>query len=124
MALLDYDAVTLGNHELDHPWEYVLKQLKGSGLYEKTTVSNLLYDDTGEHAFAPSIVMTKQIVMSDGTVQPIQVGVVGATRESISSKYQRYSGLLCGRNIYDSVSAEAKRLKEEGVDVVIAGFYC
>lgn len=120
MALLDYDAVTLGNHELDHPWEYVLKQLKGSGLYEKTTVSNLLYDDTGEHAFAPSIVMTKQIVMSDGTVQPIQVGVVGATRESISSKYQRYSGLLCGRNIYDSVSAEAKRLKEEGVDVVIA----
>ena len=120
MALLEYDAVTLGNHELDHPWEYVLKQLNGSGLYEKTTVSNLLYDDTGEHAFAPSIVVTKQIVMSDGTVQPVQVGVVGATRESISSKHQRYSGLLCGTNVYDSVSAEAKRLKEEGVDVVIA----
>lgn len=120
MALLDYDAVTLGNHELDHPWEYVLKQLQGSGLYEKTTVRNLLYDDTGETAFAPSIVMTKQIVMSDGTVQPVQVGVVGATRESLSAKHQRYSGLLCGRNIYDSVSAEAKRLKENGVDVVIA----
>jgi len=120
MSLLDYDAITLGNHELDYPWDYVVSQLKGSGLYEKTTVSNLLYDDTGESAFAPSIVMTKQIVMSDGSVLPVQVGVVGATRESISSKRQRYSGLLCGRNVYDSVSAEAKRLKESGVDVVIA----
>ena len=120
MALLKYDAVTLGNHELDYPWEYVQKQLKGSGLYEKTTVSNLLYDDTSELAFAPSIVMTKQVVMPDGAVQPVQVGVIGATRETLSSKYQRYSGLLCGSNIYDSVSAEAERLKEAGVDVVIA----
>lgn len=120
MAVLGYDAITLGNHELDHPWEYVLGQLQGSGLYDKTVVSNLLYDDTGECAFAPSIVMEKQIVMSDGNMIPLTVGVVGATRESISSKRQRYSGLLCGRNIYDSVSAEAKRLKEAGVDVVIA----
>ena len=120
MALLDYDAITLGNHELDYPWEYVLKQLTGSGLYGKTTVSNLLYDDTGEPAFAPSIVMTKQVTMSDGSVQPVKIGIVGATRESLSSKRQRYSGLLCGRSVYDSVSAEAKRLKESGVDVVIA----
>ena len=120
MALLEYDAVTLGNHELDYPWEYVQKQLKGSGLYEKTTVSNLLYDDTGELAFAPSIVMTKQVVMPDGTVQPVQVGVVGATREALSSKNQRYSGLLCGSSVYESVNEEAKRLKEAGVDVVIA----
>ena len=120
MALLDYDAITLGNHELDYPWEYVVEQLKGAGLYEKTTVSNLLYDESGEPAFAPSVVMTKEIVMPDGSLQTVEVGVVGATRESISSKYQRYSGLLCGKSIYDSVREEAKRLKEDGVDVVIA----
>lgn len=120
MAQLGYDAITLGNHELDYPWEYIQNQLKEAGLYEKTTVSNLLYDDTGETAFAPSITVTKQVVMEDGTEVPVTVGVVGATRESISSKYQRYSGLLCGRNIYDSVSAEAKRLKESGVDIVVA----
>ena len=120
MALLEYDAITLGNHELDHPWEYVLTQLNGSGLYEKTVVSNLLYDDTSEPAFAPGIVMTKQVVMPDGRVQPVKVGVVGATREALSSKNQRYSGFLCGRSVYDSVSAEAARLKEMGVDVVIA----
>jgi len=120
MALLDYDAITLGNHELDYPWEYILGQLQGSGLYEKTVVSNLLYDDTGETAFAPSIVIDKQVVMPDGNVVPVTVGVVGATRESISSKRQRYSGFLCGVDVYDSVSAEAKRLKESGVDVVVA----
>lgn len=120
MALLDYDAITLGNHELDYPWEYVTEQLKGAGLYEKTTVSNLLYDENGEPAFAPSIVVPKEIVMSDGSMQQILVGIVGATRESISSKYQRYSGFLCGKSIYDSVKDEAKRLKEDGVDIVIA----
>lgn len=120
MALLDYDAITLGNHELDYPWEYVKAQLEGAGLYEKTTVSNLLYDENGETAFAPSVVVTKEIVMPDGSLQSVRVGVVGATRESISSKYQRYSGFLCGRSIYDSVKEEAKRLKEDGVDVVIA----
>lgn len=120
MALLDYDAITLGNHELDYPWEYVVAQLEGAGLYEKTTVSNLFYDESGETVFAPSIVVPKEIMMSDGSFQSIQVGVIGATREAISSKYQRYSGFLGARNIYDSVKEEAKRLKEAGVDVVIA----
>ena len=120
MATLGYDAITLGNHELDYPWQYVLRQLEGSGFFAKTTVCNLLYDDTGDTAFAPSVVMEKEIVMQDGMVVPVKIGVVGATRESLSSKRQRYSGLLCGRSIYDSVSEEAKRLKEEGVDLVIA----
>ena len=120
MELLDYDAITLGNHELDYPWEYVTAQLEGAGLYEKTTVSNLLYDENGETAFAPSVVMTKEIVMPDGNMQSLRVGVIGATREALSSKHQRYSGFLCSRSIYDSVSEEAKRLKEDGVDVVIA----
>jgi len=120
MELLDYDAVTLGNHELDYPWEYVVNQLKGAGLYDKVTVSNLVYDDTGEPVLAPSVTFSKLIMMSDETEQEVTVGVVGATRQSLSPKRQRYSGFLYGMDIYNSVAAEAKRLKENGVDVVIA----
>lgn len=120
MELLDYDAITLGNHELDYPWEYIMKQLEGSELYDKLTVSNLVYDDTGESVLAPSVTFSKLVMMSDGTEQVVTVGVVGATRQSLSPKRQRYSGFLYGMDIYDSVSAEAKRLKEDGVDVVIA----
>ena len=120
MAMLDYDAITLGNHELDFPWEYLTNQLMESGLYPVTTVANLRHDVTGEEILPPSIVTEKMIEMSDGTVKKLRIGIVGATRQSISTKRQRYSGFLCGTDIYEAVKEEATRLKEDGVDVVIA----
>ena len=99
MAMLDYDAITLGNHELDFPWEYLTNQLMESGLYPVTTVANLRHDVTGEEILPPSIVTEKMIEMSDGTVKKLRIGIVGATRQSISTKRQRYSGFLCGTDI-------------------------
>lgn len=120
MASLNYDAVTLGNHELDYPWEYLKNQLDSTKLMDVVTVSNLLYDDSGDNVLAPSIVTEKEISLSDGTTKTVRIGVIGATRAAISSKRQRYSGYLCGQAIYESVKAEAEKLKNDGVDIVIA----
>ena len=120
MNAMEYDAITLGNHEFDYGWEYLEYQLKKSGLYEKTTVSNLLYEKDDSQVLAPSVVVEKEILMSDGRLQTVRVGIVGATRQSLSTKRQRYSGLFYGTDIYSAVKKEAERLKKEGVDVVVA----
>jgi len=41
-------------------------------------------------------------MMSDETEQEVTVGVVGATRQSLSPKRQRYSGFLYGMDIYNN----------------------
>lgn len=120
MAAMNYDCITLGNHELDYPWNYITTQLKGAGLYDKTVVSNLTYTDSAKKVFSPSIVITKEAVTSKGNTAEIRIGVVGATRKGISTRRQYY-GFLTSGDIYSAVIAEAKRLKEEEkVDLVIA----
>ncbi len=120
MEMMEYDAVTLGNHELDYPWDYVIDQLNDANLLHITTVSNLVYDDTGETPLATSIVTTKQITLSDGSTAEVSIGIIGATRQELSSKRQRYSGFLSGQDIYTSVKNEAELLKASGVDIVVA----
>ena len=40
MKYVGYDAITLGNHEFDYGYDYILNQLDGSGLRDITIVSN------------------------------------------------------------------------------------
>lgn len=120
MDALEYDCITLGNHEFDYPWEYLVEQLKSSNLYDKTVVSNVFYEDSMEAVFAPSIIIEKEAVASDGTVYPVKIAIIGATRHGFSTR-RYYYGFLTSDKIYDSVIAEAKRIKEDGsADLVVA----
>ena len=120
MDALEYDCITLGNHEFDYPWEYLEGQLKASNLYNKTIVSNFYYEDTSESVFAPSMIITKNAVGSDGNTYPVRIAVIGATRNGLSTRRYYYGGFYT-EDIYTAVTAEAKRIKEAGeADVIIA----
>lgn len=120
MAALKYDCITLGNHEFDYPWDYLTEQLKRSGLWNKTIISNMFYEETLENIFAPSAVFTKEVETANGDIIDVKVGIIGATREALSTRRQYY-GFLKGQDIYQCVKKEAERLKKkENVDLVIA----
>lgn len=120
MNAMEYDCITLGNHELDYPIEYLMDQLKASNLYDKVIVSNLIHTDSTENVFAPSAIITKEVVTAKGNTVKLRIGVVGATRQALSTRRQYY-GFFTGNDIYKSVLAEAKRLKDENAaDLVIA----
>lgn len=120
MKSMKYDCITLGNHEFDYPWDYLTAQLKASGLLEDTVVCNIAYEETMKNVFSPSAIITKEVNTSNGNVVTVRIGVVGATRESLSTR-RAYYGFLRGSSIYESVKAEAKRLKQkENVDLVVA----
>ena len=120
MSLMKYDFITLGNHEFDYPWEYLKLQLTESGLYSKTVVANTIWHDSGETVFAPSAVITKNVVTTQGNKVPVKIGVVGSTTNSISTRRGDYVNFIDAENNYQSIVAEANRLKsEEAVDIVI-----
>ena len=48
MALVNYDVITLGNHDFDYGYPYIEKQLELSGLKNKCVLSNILLADSGE----------------------------------------------------------------------------
>lgn len=120
MSYMNYDCITLGNHEFDYPWEYLYGQLEASGLLKKTLVSNIVYTESGEYPFSPSAIYTKKMTTSEGRTVTVKIGVAGATYQSLSSRRYRYSGFIDGLDVYSSIKAEAAALKEQGADIVIA----
>lgn len=120
MTLLRYDCITLGNHDFDYPWDYLYGQLENSGMLSKALVCNTVYTEDGESPFRTSAIFTKKAKTSDGRKITLKIGVVGATKASLSSRRYRYSGFLDGLDIYTQVKSEAAELKKQGADLVIA----
>ncbi len=120
ISYMNYDCITLGNHDFDYPWEYIYGQIKSAGLLKKTLVSNAVYTESGEYPFPKSAIYTKKMTTSTGRTISVKVGVVGATLQSLSSRRYRYSGFIDGLDVYTSVRTEAKALKEQGADIVVA----
>ncbi len=120
MSVMHYDAITLGNHDFDYPWEYLYSQLEQSGLLAKTFASNAVYTESGAPPFRTSAIYTRKAKTSSGRTVRIKIGVVGATKASFSTRRYRYGGFLDGLDIYQSVKDEAAKLKEQGADFVVA----
>lgn len=102
MARVGYDAVTIGNHDLDFGIEHL--RLMDEVLGQRLVLLNLL-DRYGEPAFRPS-----RIVEVNG----VRVGVIGM----IAPRRAHFGGVdreVSGRML----AAEAERLKQE-VHVVVA----
>lgn len=70
MAMLEYDAMAVGNHEFDNPREVLMKQADWAGF--PFLSANIVYKDSGKHLFKP-------YEMFD--VQEHRIAVVGFTTE-------------------------------------------
>ncbi len=120
MSAVGYDFITLGNHEFDYPWSYLSRQLELSGLSNKVLVSNVVWHDSGEPVFSPSAVITKTLTTNNRKTVSVNIGIIGATTNSISSRRGDYVNYIDAVNNYDSILSEAKHLKSTGAaDLVL-----
>lgn len=120
MHLMKYDSITLGNHEFDYPWAYLKRQLTESGLFDKVVVSNTFWHDSGEAVFAPSKIIIKKVMASQGNQVSVRIGVIGSTTNSISTRRGDYVNFIDAGNNYKSIVAEANRLKSsQAADLII-----
>ena len=51
MSKIGYDAITLGNHDFDYGYDYIVQQLDASGLMNKCVLSNVYSAVNGKSVF-------------------------------------------------------------------------
>lgn len=120
MALVGYDAITLGNHDFDYGKEYILRQLSGSGLMDKVVVSNLKNSKDDSYPFLRNMMITREAISESGEKVTVNIGIIGETIPTLSTKTDNYTGIWKGEDIVENVRKESKLLKEQGADIIVA----
>jgi 2',3'-cyclic-nucleotide 2'-phosphodiesterase/3'-nucleotidase len=120
MTRIGYDAITLGNHDFDYGYEYILRQLNGTGLKDITVVSNVTDSKTGEYPFLENMLITRTLTSTAGNKIDVKIGIIGQTIPTLTSKTHSYTGILKTEDMVENAKIQAKKLKEAGADVIIA----
>ncbi len=120
MTRIGYDAITLGNHDFDYGYEYILRQLNGTGLKDITVVSNVTDSKTGEYPFLENMLITRTLTSTAGNKIDVKIGIIGQTIPTLTSKTHSYAGILKTEDMVENAKIQAKKLKEAGADVIIA----
>lgn len=120
MAQIGYDAITLGNHDFDYGYDYIQRQLDGSGLRNITVLSNVTDSKTGEYPFHENMIITRNVTTSAGNKVEIKIGILGLTIPTLTGKTHSYIGILKGEDMITNAKTEAAKLKEKGADVIVA----
>ncbi len=120
MAEIGYDAITLGNHDFDYGYEYILRQLDGSGMRNITVVSNVTESKTGNYPFQETMLITRQMKTASGNTTEVTIGIIGQTIPTLTAKTHSYAGILKTEDMVENAKAKAAKLKEMGADIIIA----
>lgn len=120
MTQIGYDAITLGNHDFDYGYEYILRQLNGTGLKDIAVVSNVTDSKTGEYPFLENMLITRTLTSTTGNKVEVKIGIIGQTIPTLTSKTHSYTGILKTEDMVENAKVQAKKLKEAGADVIIA----
>lgn len=124
MNALDYDAITLGNHEFNYGLPFLTSVLSQARF---PVVSANLAHALGANPRAdrtlvkPYTILERQIVDDRGFAQPIKIGVIGfAPPQIIDWDHMALSGKVYSRDIVEAARAWVPEMREAGADIVIA----
>ena len=119
MSTMNYDAITLGNHEFDYELSYIQNQLIDAGLAEKCVVSNLKYVSSGKSVWNENKILERTVKTTEGKEIKLRVGIVGETRPLLSKKRTDHTNNIKTEDIVKNTETQAKKLKEAGADIVV-----
>ncbi|WP_404284947.1 bifunctional 2',3'-cyclic-nucleotide 2'-phosphodiesterase/3'-nucleotidase [Exiguobacterium aurantiacum] len=127
MAALEFDAVTLGNHEFNFGLQFLYDAMQGSKGKLRFVNSNVKDVDGNPIVAKFNVdgqevqIIERTVTDTDGETHTINVGVFGVVPPKIMSWD---SGNLQGRvkvdDIIPSAREAVRKLKERGADVVVA----
>ncbi|MEY1554117.1 5'-nucleotidase C-terminal domain-containing protein [Yoonia sp. R2331] len=115
---LDYDAITLGNHEFDYGLDFLMQALSDctmpvvSANVRRTPTRNLV---------APWTVLTRDVQGSDGQSHQLKIGVIGfVTPQVVNWDAHALGGAIQTDDILDAARSHLPALRRAGADVVVA----
>lgn len=116
---IDYDCITMGNHDFDMGVDYLREQLEMSGLDDVTVCANVYDAITKKPIWQQNIIVEEEIKTSKGRKVNIKIGFVGVTRPALSNFYS-HKEILTTTDILSETRIQAKALKEQGADIIVA----
>lgn len=116
--LLDYDAMTLGNHEFDYGLRFLRETLSKADF--PIVSANITCRD-GTAIAQPFSIMDRAILCDDGKMRPIRIGVTGFGPPQIEDWDDRSGHAdICVDDILDAARKIVPQMRGAGVDLIIA----
>ncbi len=118
MNALNYDAISLGNHEFDYgtgKLREVIRALDASVLCANVRVSQR------EHLTSPWTIVTRDLLCSDGVRRPIKVGLIGfVTPMQVHWGHLHEEEYLATDDILAAAMTHLPALRRAGADIAVA----
>ncbi|MED4206299.1 bifunctional 2',3'-cyclic-nucleotide 2'-phosphodiesterase/3'-nucleotidase [Neobacillus mesonae] len=121
--ILEYDAITLGNHEFNYGLDFLNKALKGAkmpvvnaNIYQAEAI-----DGKNNPYFQPYVILKKEVVDEQGKKLTINVGVIGfVPPQIIDWDKANLEGKVIVQSIVESAHKWVPIMKKNGADVIVA----
>ncbi|MDR6999473.1 bifunctional 2',3'-cyclic-nucleotide 2'-phosphodiesterase/3'-nucleotidase [Neobacillus niacini] len=135
MALLDYDAGIVGNHEFNYGLDYLNSVLQHAPFKAATggvgrdgiVNANIYVDDHNsdpsddQNYFTPYKIINKVVKDGDGKDQTIKVGVIGfAPPQIMNWDKDKLEGKVIAKDIVQTAKKFIPEMKAKGADLIVA----
>lgn len=124
MNALDFDAITLGNHEFNYGLDFLMKTLAGAAF--PVVSANLLSEPAtrarnGRTLVKPYALLDRMLTDGRGETHPIRIGVIGfAPPQVVDWDRHALEGRLWSRDILEAAHAWVPEMREAGADLILA----
>lgn len=124
MNALQYDAITLGNHEFNYGIEFLMNTLDGARcpVVSSNLVTKLGATPRNDRSLVkPYALLDRVLTDAGGQRHPIRIGVIGfAPPQVVDWDRSHLQNRLHGRDIIETARAWVPEMREAGADLIVA----
>ncbi|MBM7662345.1 2',3'-cyclic-nucleotide 2'-phosphodiesterase/3'-nucleotidase/5'-nucleotidase [Bacillus mesophilus] len=125
MNLMDYDIVTLGNHEFNYGLDYLDEVYDDANfpvVNANVYIDDLDQDQTNDvNKYSPYKIVNKKVTDNEGKTKVIKIGYIGFVPPQINEWDKAHlDGKVITKNIVETAEKFVPMMEEEGADVIIA----
>jgi 2',3'-cyclic-nucleotide 2'-phosphodiesterase/3'-nucleotidase len=118
LNLLDYDAMTPGNHDFDFGLKFLRQALRGARF---PVVSANLHVPAGDALAQPFTILKREVQCDDGHSRSLHIGITGFGPPQIADwDYSSHEGLVAAEDIVRAAKRVVPKIKSAGADIIIA----
>lgn len=124
MNRMEYDAVTVGNHEFNYGLDFLERALAGASF--PVVTANVLRSCSGnarndQTLLPPYVLLDRTLIDRSGRSHPLRVGVIGLVPPQTAVWDRAHlEGRVSVRDMVESAAAWVPEMREAGADLVVA----
>lgn len=115
---LEYDAITLGNHEFNYGLPFLRRTLQDAQF--PVTCANITHE-TGSALAQKFVILDRRLHCGDGQLRDIKIGVIGFVTPQITQwDHTALAGQLTSEDIVICAQRLVPQIKAAGADLIVA----